>query len=277
MSGGELEPDTAPPVWPSRRLLILTAVGSVLAVVVGLVLEFMALLTIEWRGVNHGSGDYLGAQVFAILIGVGVPVVSAVMLLIAWRRRVWRTAVWWCSGITVVCLAAAGALIVTPSIGVFAQAPGDDRSYRQQLKEDEFDAAGDDGIFTVQDAVDAAQPEVEATLDAAGVSVDSVTPKVHRADGTAPHGNACRIVTATYQLPSSVDKDDAEKQIARLFQRNDDRKHGYFSRDDATRELSLTLYDADAELDYRPGDRVLVMQTDCVIDAEANRGRYEDE
>ncbi|MBA8989923.1 hypothetical protein FHW23_001169 [Curtobacterium pusillum] len=250
-----------------RGLLIVLAVAAPIATVFALGLQVITLIAMSWRTFNHGSGEYIGSQIAALVIRLGVPLVTlAVGIVAVRRRRDGRSAVV-LTVIAALCVGAAGLCIVVPAVGVFQQAPKDDRAYRAQSAQDELDERDPEDPTNAHEAADRMEPEIDEALGVLHIARSDVKVRRDFAVGETDSGNACTTYTATIALPGSLDRDATIEALSDHFDDRDESSggadHAYTYQGDG--DPSLRPADTASEIEYRAGSNELVVESDCII------------
>ena len=252
------------------RALIGWSVAAWAGTGVALVLQLWIWVVLATRKVSHGSGDYLGYQYAAVVLGILPALISLVLTVSVLRRRRSARRAAWVLVADLVCLAIVGALVVPPALTVFRFAPTDDAVFNERIRLGYF-ADGDPGSdFNPDEAQYALQSRVDAIAHDLG-SEDDVVPyddangvvRDQARRGTSPAGNSCTTYFQSFTLPSSVGQGRAAATVSSTWAKQSAAGEGAFV--DGRRSLVFTVKSG-GSITYTPEDRTFVTQTDCLID-----------
>lgn len=259
--------DSSRPEGLGRGLLIVLAVVAPIATVFALGLQVITLISVSLRSVNHGSGDYMGSQLAALVIGLGVPLVLLAIGIVAVRRRRDGRPAVLLTAVAALCVGVAGVCIVVPSVGVIRQAPADDRAYRATLAQDELDELDPADPADAHQAADRMDPEIIEALGVLHLRRDAVDVRRDFTAGKTEGGNTCTTYTATIALPDSLDRDATTEALSDHFDDRDEASrgadHAYTYQGDG--DPSLRPADTLSEIEYRARSNELVVESDCII------------
>ncbi|WP_144759690.1 hypothetical protein [Curtobacterium sp. 9128] len=255
---------------PSKlpRSLIGWSVAAWAGTVVALVLQLWVWVVLATRKVSHGSGDYLGHQDAALVLGVVPAFVSLVLAVLVLRRRGRSRSAVVLLVADVACLALVGALVVPAAITVFRFAPTDDAVFAERARLGYF-AHGDLGAeFTPDGAQVALQSRVDALARGLGTEVvvphddASATNTDRDRPGTSPAGIACTEYAESFVLSSSVDRARAAAYVSSVWAKQSAAGKGTVT--DGQRSLVFAPRSG-GSVEYRPEDRTFVTRTACLI------------
>lgn len=259
--------DSSRPEGIGRGLLVVLAVVAPIATVFALGLQVITLISVSWRTFNHGSGDYLGSQIAALVIGLGVPLVLLAIGIVAVRRRRDGRPAVVLTVVAALCVGVAGVCVVLPAVGVIRQAPADDRAYRATLAQDELDELDPADPADAHQAADRMDPEITEALGVLHLRRDAVDVRRDFTAGKTEGGNTCTTYTATIALPDSLDRDATTEALSDHFDDRDEASrgadHAYTYQGDG--DPSLRPADTLSEIEYRAKSNELVVESDCII------------
>ena len=238
-----------------------------------LALQLRIWIVLALRPVSHGSGDYLGYQYAALVLGILPSLIALAVAIRFMVRRGRRRSSVWVLVTDIVCLTLVGVLIVPPALTVFRFAPTDDAVFHERARLGYF-AHGDPGSeFRPDDAQYALQKRVDAIAHDLGFEDDDISYDKVPGDatqrarpGTSPAGNPCTTYFESFTLPSSVDRGRAQAEVSATWTKQSTAGVGDFV--EGQRALVLTL-NAGGSIKYTPENRTFVTQTGCLIDEPA--------
>ncbi|WP_439691116.1 hypothetical protein ACRQ4B_09105 [Curtobacterium sp. SP.BCo] len=251
-------------------MLILLVVVAPIATVFALGLQVITLISVSWRTFNHGSHDYLGSQVAALVIGLGVPLVLLAIGIVAVRRRrdCRRAAV--LTVVAALCIGVVAVCIVVPAVGVIRQATADDRAYQATIRQDELDELDPADPADAHQAAERMEPEIDEALGVLKVKRSSVEVQRDFTAGKTEGGNACTTYTATIAMPDSLDRDATIEVLSDHFDDRDEASrgadHAYTYQGDG--DPSLRPANTLSEIEYRSKSNELIVESDCIIPRE---------
>lgn len=259
--------DSSRPEGIGRGLLVMLAVVAPIATAFALGLQVITLISVSWRTFNHGSGDYLGSQIAALVIGLGIPLVLLAIGIVAVRRRRDGRPAVVLTVVAALCVGVAGICVVVPSVGVIRQAPADDRAYRATLAQDELDELDPADPADAHQAADRMDPEITEALGVLHLRRGAVDVRRDFTAGKTEGGNACTTFTATIALPDSLDRDATIETLSDHFDDRDEASlgadHAYTYQGDG--DPSLRPAHTLSEIEYRAKPNELVVESDCII------------
>jgi len=259
--------DSSRPEGLGRGLLVVLAVVAPIATVFALGLQVITLISISWRTFNHGSGDYLGSQIAALVIGLGVPLVLLAIGVVAVRRRLDGRPAVVLTVVAALCVGVAGICVVLPAVGVIRQAPADDRAYRATAAKDGLDELDPEDPATAHQAAKRMEPEIDEALGVLQLQRPAIKVQRKYTPGTTEGGNRCSTYTATIPLPDSLDRDATTETLSDHFDDRDEASlgadHAYTYQGDG--DPSLRPAHTLSKIEYRAKSNELVVESDCII------------